>query len=38
MIGYGVLYSWWLFGAGVVIALIGFYGWALEPSVSAGEA
>ncbi len=37
MIGYGVLYSWWLVGAGVlVIALIGFYAWAMEPSVSLG--
>ena len=38
LIGYGVLFSWWLVGAGVVIALIGFYGWAMEPSVSPGEA
>jgi cytochrome c oxidase subunit I len=33
-IGYGILYSWWVVGAGAVIALIGFYGWALEPSVA----
>jgi cytochrome c oxidase subunit 1 len=34
IIGYGVLYSWWLFGLGALIALVGFYGWALEPSVA----
>jgi cytochrome c oxidase subunit 1 len=34
VIAYGVLYSWWLVGIGFVIALIGFYGWAMEPSVS----
>jgi cytochrome c oxidase subunit I len=34
LIGYGVLYSWWLVGLGVVVALTGFYGWALEPSVA----
>ena len=34
VIGYGVLFSWWLVGVGFVIALIGFYGWAMEPSVS----
>jgi cytochrome c oxidase subunit 1 len=38
VIGYGALYSWWLVGAGFVIALIGFYGWAMEPSVSPGDA
>ena len=31
---YGVLYSWWLVGLGAVVALTGFYGWALEPSVA----
>jgi cytochrome c oxidase subunit 1 len=31
IIGYGVLYSWWLVGVGVVLALVGIYGWALEP-------
>jgi cytochrome c oxidase subunit 1 len=34
VIGYGALFSWWLVGIGFVIALIGFYGWALEPSVA----
>ena len=38
LIGYGVLFSPWLVGVGVVIALTGFYGWAMEPSVSPGEA
>jgi cytochrome c oxidase subunit 1 len=36
IMGYGVLYSWWLVGGGALVALIGFYGWALEPSVSEG--
>jgi|RhiMethySRZTD1v2_1073278.scaffolds.fasta_scaffold41389_4 cytochrome c oxidase subunit I len=34
LIGYGVLFSWWLVGLGVIVALTGFYGWALEPSVA----
>jgi cytochrome c oxidase subunit 1 len=34
VIAYGVLYSWWLVGIGFVLSLIGFYGWAIEPSVS----
>ena len=34
VIAYGVLFSWWLVGVGAVIALVGFYGWALEPSVA----
>ncbi|MGH2630035.1 MAG: aa3-type cytochrome oxidase subunit IV, partial [Actinomycetota bacterium] len=34
IMAYGVLYSWWLVGLGVVVALTGFYGWALEPSVA----
>jgi cytochrome c oxidase subunit 1 len=34
IIAYGVLYSWWLVGAGVVVVLFGFYGWAMEPSVA----
>jgi cytochrome c oxidase subunit I len=33
-IGYGILYSWWLVGAGALIVLIGFFGWAMEPSVA----
>jgi cytochrome c oxidase subunit 1 len=34
IMAYGVIYSWWVVGAGVVVALVGFYGWALEPSVA----
>jgi cytochrome c oxidase subunit 1 len=35
LIAYGVVYaSWWLGGLGVLLALVGFYGWALEPSVA----
>jgi cytochrome c oxidase subunit 1 len=34
IIGYGVLYSWWLLGLGAVVVLVGIYGWALEPSVA----
>ena len=38
VIAYGVLYSWWAVGIGFLIALVGFYGWALEPSVAAEDA
>ncbi len=34
IMAYGVLYSWWLVGLGAVVGLVGFYGWALEPSVA----
>ncbi len=34
IIAYGVLYSWWVVGAGALVALIGFYGWAMEPSAA----
>ena len=34
IIGYGILYSWWLFGAGGLVLVVGLYGWALEPSVA----
>jgi cytochrome c oxidase subunit I len=34
IMGYGALYSWWLIGLGALVVLIGFYGWALEPSVA----
>ena len=37
VIAYGVLYSWWAVGIGFVVALVGFYGWALEPSVAAED-
>jgi cytochrome c oxidase subunit 1 len=34
IMAYGVLYGWWLVGAGALVVLIGFFGWALEPSVA----
>ncbi len=34
IMAYGVLYAWWLLGLGVMVALVGFYGWAMEPSVA----
>jgi uncharacterized membrane protein YiaA len=33
-----VIYSWWLLGAGVLVMLVGLYAWAMEPSVTSGEA
>jgi cytochrome c oxidase subunit 1 len=37
LIAYGVIYSWWLVGFGALVALVGFYGWALEPSVASED-
>ncbi|MGZ4148461.1 MAG: cytochrome c oxidase subunit I [Actinomycetota bacterium] len=34
IIAYGVLYSWWLVGAGAIWTVVAFLGWALEPSVA----
>ncbi len=34
LLGYGALYSWWLVGAGAIVGLVGFSGWAMEPSVA----
>jgi cytochrome c oxidase subunit 1 len=34
LLGYGVLYSWWLVAAGALVIVIGLTGWALEPSVA----
>ena len=34
VLSYGILYSWYLVGAGAFIVLVGFMGWALEPSVA----
>ncbi len=34
IMAYGILYSWWLVGAGALVLLVGFYGWAMEPSVA----
>jgi cytochrome c oxidase subunit 1 len=32
VLGYGIIFNWPLAVAGVVILLIGLFGWALEPS------
>jgi hypothetical protein len=32
LIAYGILFQWALAAAGVVVLLVGIYGWALEPS------
>ncbi len=32
LIGYGVIFDWWMAFVGTAIILFGFYGWALEPS------
>jgi cytochrome c oxidase subunit 1 len=34
VIGYGVLYSWWLVAAGLLVTVVGLMGWAMEPSVA----
>ena len=34
MLGWGVLFHWWLFGLGAVVTLVGVFGWAMEPSVA----
>jgi cytochrome c oxidase subunit I len=34
IMAYGALYSWWLVAGGALVSLVGFYGWALEPSVA----
>jgi cytochrome c oxidase subunit 1 len=36
LLAYGVLYSWWIVGAGAFVLLVGVFGWALEPSVAEG--
>ncbi len=36
MMAYGVMYTWFLVGAGAIVTLVGLYGWALEPSVAQG--
>jgi cytochrome c oxidase subunit I len=33
MIGYGLLYTYWIAGAGALVLFASIYGWALEPSV-----
>jgi cytochrome c oxidase subunit 1 len=32
ILGYGLIFNWWLAGLGIVVVLIGFFGWILEPS------
>jgi cytochrome c oxidase subunit I len=32
IIAYGLIFNMWLVGLGVVVVLVGFYGWILEPS------
>jgi hypothetical protein len=32
LLGYGVLFHWWLCGVGATILLVALYGWAMEPS------
>ncbi len=34
VMAYGVLYSWWLVGAGAIVTVVGFMGWAMEPPVA----
>jgi cytochrome c oxidase subunit 1 len=34
VIAFGVLYSWWLVGAGALVSIVGFMGWAMEPPVA----
>ena len=32
VIGYGIIFHWWLSVVGALVTLVGIYGWALEPS------
>jgi cytochrome c oxidase subunit 1 len=32
VIGYGVIFNWWLAPVGLVLVLVGLFGWVLEPS------
>ena len=32
VIGYGLIFGWWLVGLGLVLTFAGFFGWILEPS------
>jgi cytochrome c oxidase subunit I len=32
IIGYGIIFNWFLAFAGVFVVLVGFFGWVLEPS------
>ncbi len=33
LIGYGILYGWWMSFVGGAVTIFGLYGWVLEPSV-----
>jgi cytochrome c oxidase subunit 1 len=37
LLGWGVLFHWWMFGLGAVVTLVGLFGWAMEPSVAPGD-
>jgi cytochrome c oxidase subunit I len=37
LLGYGVVYSWWVVGLGAVVLLTGLFGWAMEPQVAPGS-
>jgi len=32
LVGYGLIFNWWLVAAGLVVTLAALYGWILEPS------
>jgi cytochrome c oxidase subunit 1 len=32
VLGFGLIFSWWIAGLGVTVMLAGLFGWALEPS------
>ncbi|HYJ61137.1 MAG TPA: cytochrome c oxidase subunit I [Actinomycetota bacterium] len=34
LIAYGIIYSWWLVGAGALVIVVGLFAWAIEPSVA----
>ena len=34
LIAYGIIYSWWLVGAGALVIVVGLFAWAMEPSVA----
>ena len=32
LLGYGVIFQWWMAVVGALVVIVGFHGWALEPS------
>jgi cytochrome c oxidase subunit 1 len=32
VVGYGIIFGWWMVAVGLVVTLAGFFGWVLEPS------